>query len=143
MTPLALLKFLRRQPWAIEASTAASGAPQAAVVGFAVTDDFEIVFDTLGNTRKAENLRRDPRIALVIGWDEGQTAQLEGIADEPTGAELEHCQRFYFERFPEGPARAPWPHISYFRVRPTWIRHSDFRGGAPNVTVFNAESLRY
>jgi len=40
--------------------------------GVGVTDQFEIVFDTLASTRKAQNLRRNPRIALVIGgWTPG------------------------------------------------------------------------
>ncbi|MFI5301724.1 MAG: pyridoxamine 5'-phosphate oxidase family protein [Polyangiales bacterium] len=142
MNTIGLLKFLRRQPWAIQASTAADGGPQAAVVGFAVTDRFEIVFDTLGSTRKAGNLRRNPQIALVIGWDEGQTAQIEGLADEPQGDDLARCQAFYFARFPEGTTRLSWPHLTYFRVRPTWIRLSDFRGGEPSVTVFDEAMLR-
>jgi len=31
--------------------------------------------------------QRDPRVAFVIGWDE-ETVQFQGLADEPTGAEL-------------------------------------------------------
>jgi hypothetical protein len=36
-------------------------------VGIAVTDRFEVVFDTLGSSRKARNLRANPSIALVLG----------------------------------------------------------------------------
>ena len=86
MTPADLLTFVRRSKLAVVSTTSAAGAPQAAVVGIAVTDALEIVFDTLETSRKAVNLRRDPRIALVIGWDEEQTVQCEGIADEPAGA---------------------------------------------------------
>ena len=32
-----------------------------------VTDDFEVFFDTLDTTRKVRNLRRNPKIAFVIG----------------------------------------------------------------------------
>jgi hypothetical protein len=73
------------------ATTAPDGSPEAAVVGSAVTDALELVFDTLDSTRKAVNLRNDPRIAFVIGWDDEQTVQLEGLADEPRGPELEPC----------------------------------------------------
>lgn len=52
-------------------------------MGFAVTDDLEIVFDTTADTRKHRNLRADTRIALVVGWDHEITAQIEGIADFP------------------------------------------------------------
>src|SRR5262249_12351149 len=65
-----LLGFLRRYKLCVQSSVGADGAPQCAVVGYAVTDELEIVFDTVGTTRKMRNLRRDPRIALVVGWDE-------------------------------------------------------------------------
>lgn len=133
MTKSDLVAFLRRHKWAVEASSAAKGSPQAAVVGFAVTDDLEIVFDTLDTTRKIANLRRDPRIALVVGWDEEQTAQIEGTADEPGEAELRRLKAVYFAAFPDGPTREAWPGITYVRVRPTWIRYSDFRGAQPRV----------
>ena len=67
MTKADLLGFARRHRVAVQTSVAKDGAPQAAVVGIAVGDDFEIVFDTLQTTRKAQNLGRDPRIALVLG----------------------------------------------------------------------------
>jgi pyridoxine/pyridoxamine 5'-phosphate oxidase len=127
MTRAELLSFLRRHRYAVQASVAADGAPQAAVIGIAITDELEIVFDTLGTSRKARNLRRDSRIALVVGWDEEQTVQLEGTTDEPHGAELARLKATYFAQFPDGPERESWPDISYFRVRPTWARYSDFR----------------
>jgi PPOX class probable F420-dependent enzyme len=135
MTQAELTAFLRRHRWAVQASVAEDGTPQAAVVGVAVSDDLELVFDTIETTRKCTNLRRDPRIALVVGWDEEQTVQLEGIADEPKGAELERLLAVYFAHFPDGPARMAWPGITYFRVRPRWIRYSDFRGPEPRIEV--------
>ena len=128
-----LVTFARSTKWAVEASVAADGRPQAAVIGVAVTDRLELVLDTMGDTRKAENLRRDPRVAVVLGWDDGQTLQIDGVADEPTGAELAELKKVYFARFPDGPEREGWPGIAYFRVRPRWARHSDFRGRAPVI----------
>jgi pyridoxine/pyridoxamine 5'-phosphate oxidase len=78
MTASALIDFLQRHTLAVEASVTPEGAPQAAVVGIAVTDQFEILFDTLAGSRKVRNLRAEPRIALVVGWDAEQTAQVEG-----------------------------------------------------------------
>jgi hypothetical protein len=59
--------------------------------------------------------------------------QYEGLADEPGGEELARCKALYFARFPDGPTREGWPGITYFRVRPTWVRYSDFRGPEPRV----------
>ncbi|MGY3695949.1 pyridoxine/pyridoxamine 5'-phosphate oxidase [Bradyrhizobium sp. USDA 3240] len=129
MTRAELLAFLRMHRLAV-VSTVHDGAPQAAVIGIAVSDGLEIIFDTLTTSRKYQNLRADPRAALVVGWDAEQTAQLEGVADFPTGAELAACKQVYFAAWPDGPEREAWPNIGYVRVRPTWVRFSDF-GEAP------------
>jgi general stress protein 26 len=125
-----VLDFLRRHRLCVQASVTEVGAPQAAVVGYAVTDELEIVFDTLASTRKLQNLRQDPRIALVVGWDEEQTLQIEGLADEPSGEALARLKRCYLEAFPGGAPREHWPGICYVRVRAHWARFSDFRDGS-------------
>src|SRR5215472_2871195 len=67
MTRSNVLEFMRSHSLAVQASVSSLDAPQAAVVGFAVNDDFQIIFDCLDTTRKVVNLRRNPRCALVIG----------------------------------------------------------------------------
>ena len=130
-----LLAFLRGHRLCVEASVSPEGHPQAAVVGYGVSDELELVFDTLESTRKLRNLRRDPRVALVVGWDEEQTAQIEGLADEPGGEELARLKEAYFAAFPDGVDRESWPGITYVRVRPVWVRYSDFRSGGRIVEV--------
>jgi len=126
MSRAELLPFLQKHRLGIQSTVSPSGDPQAAVVGIAVTPELEIVFDTIDTTRKCRNLRNDPRIAFVIGWDQEITVQLEGIADEPTGAERDRILAAYFIPYPDGRERLKWPGITHFRVRPTWIRYSDF-----------------
>jgi len=114
---------------AVQATATPGCSPQAAVVGIAVTDSFEIVFDSLATTRKASNLSRSPRIAFVIGgWSAGdeRTVQYEGVVDRPGGAELEALKAIYYATFPNGPSRLSWPGLVYLRARPTWIRYTDF-----------------
>jgi len=55
-----LLAFMRTHRVAAQSSVSPSGVPQAAVVGVAFTDRFEIVFDTVESTRKTSNLRHNP-----------------------------------------------------------------------------------
>jgi PPOX class probable F420-dependent enzyme len=141
MTRAELLAFLRLHRLAVQSTIADDGSPQAAVVGIAVSDDLEIVFDTLGDTRKAHNLRHRPRIALVVGWDDERTAQIEGTADEPAGSELSRLKDVYFRVYPDGVERQAWPGITYVRVRPTWIRYSDFREGSRGVVEFGQRDL--
>jgi pyridoxine/pyridoxamine 5'-phosphate oxidase len=123
---------MQRHRLAIEASVSVQGGPQAAVVGFVVSDAAELFFDTLSSTRKCRNLRQDSRIALVVGWDEERTVQYEGIADEPSGVELARLKELYFSVFPDGREREHWPGITYFRVRPVWARYSDFSSAKPS-----------
>jgi hypothetical protein len=139
-----LLIFLRQYRLAVQTSVAESGAPQAAVVGIAVTDRLEIVFDTLDSTRKARNLSRNPKLAFVIGGfsaGDERTVQYEGIADVPSGAELERLKAAYYEAHPDGPSRSSWPGLIYVRVRPTWIRYSNYNVNPPQIVEFSAEQL--
>lgn len=133
MTRADLLAFLRRHRLAVQATVHADGAPQAAVVGVAITDALEIVFDTLESTRKHANLRRDPRIALVIGWGDDATAQLEGVADFPEGDDLTRIRDAYFEVYPDGRDRLAWPGITHVRVQPTFIRLTDYTSNPPRI----------
>lgn len=144
MTTAELLEFMRAQRLAVQASAGPGGGVQAALVGIAVTDSFELVFDTLDNTRKVRNIRRAPNVAFVLGgWlnrDE-RTIQYEGIADEPTGADLERIKAAYFAAWPDGPSRESWPGLVYIRVRPTWIRCSDFNRAPPTIVEFTGQQL--
>ena len=101
-----LLAFMRRYRLAVQTSVSNDSAPQAAAVGIAITDRLEIVFDTLQSTRKLQNLRRNPRVAFVIGGvtdGEVRTVQYEGIADEPSGEELDRLRAVYYAVYPDGP----------------------------------------
>jgi hypothetical protein len=140
-----LLAFMRQERYAVQASVSPSGAPQAATVGVVVSDQFEVFFDTLGSSRKASNLRRHPVAALVIGpvaAGSTRTVQVEGVADEPDGADLARLLELYFARFPDGRQRQAWPGIAYLRVRPTWLRYSDYSSDPPEIVEFDAASLR-
>ena len=126
MTREELYDFLRRHRYAVIATTHADGSSQSALVGIAVAPSLEIYFDTVGTTRKAVNFRRDPRVSLVIGWDNEQSVQLEGVADEPQGEALAALKRIYYAAWPDGPTRESWKDITWVRVVPKWIRFSDF-----------------
>lgn len=128
-----ILEFLRQNRLGVVATVGPQGEPQAAVMGLAVTPQLELVFDTLASTRKVANLRRDGRVAVAVGWSDERTVQLQGVADEPTGEELERIREAYFAAFPDGRERLRWEGILHVRVRPTWIRFTDYRGVAPQV----------
>jgi general stress protein 26 len=141
-----LLEFLRHHRLAVQTSVSPAGAPQAAIVGFAVTDKFEIIFDTLETTRKVFNLRKNPSVALVIGgWtaSDERTVQFEGRADVPVGGELERLKKIYYSVYPDGRSRATWPGLIYVRVRPSWIRYSDYNHDPPAIVEFRGSELEF
>jgi hypothetical protein len=139
-----LLTFMRQELYAVQASVSPRGVPQAAIVGVVVSDKFEVFFDTLASSRKTNNLRQNSLTALVIGpaaSGSDRTVQLEGVADEPKDAELERLLELYFARFPAGRQRRQLSEITYWRIRPTWLRYSDFSVDPPEIVEFNTSDL--
>jgi pyridoxine/pyridoxamine 5'-phosphate oxidase len=142
MTEADLYSFLAKYKLGVLGTIGPSGAPQAALLGIAVTEKLEIVFDTVKSSRKYPNLIARPACSFVIaGWGAGeQTVQYEGAAEELRSPDLERYQETYFQAYPDGPARMSWPGIVYFVVRPTWIRYSDFDQNPPLIREFTFPS---
>ena len=139
-----LLQFMRTHINAVQATVSPDGSPQAAVVGIAVTDLFELVFDSVETTRKAVNLSQNPKVAFVLGgWMSGdeRTVQYEGVVDRPSGVELEALKAIYYARFPSGPSRLAWPGLIYLRARPIWIRYTNFNKDPVERVEFDPEQL--
>ncbi len=72
MTKAELFAFMAARRLGVLGSVSPEGEPQSALVGIAVTEELEIVFDTLTTTRKYRNLTADSRACFAIGW-EGET----------------------------------------------------------------------
>ena len=125
------LQFAGGQRLAVLSTVSPSNQSQSALMGVAVTPDFEIVFDTVKTSRKYANLRVNPRVSLVIGCTSEITLQYEGVATELSGDELAKYLPLYFAAFPDGPGRQNWPGMTYFVVRPNWLRYCDY--GQPRV----------
>jgi len=136
-----LKKFMAGFRYGVVSSVAADGTPQSALVGIAVTPELEVVFDTVKSSRKYPNLKARPHCSFVIGWSGEQTVQFEGVAVEPEGEELARCRQAYFAVWTDGPSRLSWPGITYFCIKPHWIRFSDFDQSPPLIVElkFQAE----
>ena len=70
--------------------------------------------------RRAHGIRGARRRA------DGRPGKAPAAVLDPCGAELARCQAVYFTAFPDGPTRLTWQGMAYFRVRPRWVRYSDF-----------------
>ena len=133
MTRAELFAFISGCKLAVLGSVSPEGVPQSALVGIAVTEELEIVFDTLDTTRKFRNLTANSRASFVIGWVGEKTVQFEGEAFLPKGDELDRYKKIYFATWLDGPARQNWPGMVYFVVRPRWLRYSDFDQRPPVI----------
>jgi len=127
--------IIRRKRLAVVSTVHDSGAPEAALVGFALTERDEVVFDTLGSSRKAVNIVRRPAAALVIGWENDISIQIEGVARRPQGDDLAYAKAAYFREWPDGRGRENWPDIAYIVVKPRWMRYANY-AGAPVIEEF-------
>ena len=119
-------EFMNKERLAVLSTVTDTGQPQSASMGMAVTQQLEIIFDTVKGSRKYPNLKKNPRVAWVVGCTTEVTVQYEGVAEELAGEELAKYKKIYFGAFPDGPVRESWPGITYFVVRPTWVRYCDY-----------------
>jgi hypothetical protein len=133
--------FLRSKRLAVIATTHANDAPEAALIGFAFDAFVGLVFDCAASSRKAQNLRRQPLAALVIGWDDETTLQMEGVASELAGDELIRAKEVYFESWPDGRERENWRDIAYFVVKPNWMRFSRY-SDPPAIAEFDLRNFQ-
>jgi PPOX class probable F420-dependent enzyme len=93
MTPDEARDFLRDNHRAVMSTFRADGRPQLSPVGATVDADGRVIVSTREPAMKVRNLRRDPRVSLVVMNDQfyGDWAQVEGTAEivsQPEALEL-------------------------------------------------------
>jgi hypothetical protein len=121
-----LKKFMQSHRLAVIATAGRDRKPEAALVDIAVTDALEVIFETTSATRKINNLRENPQVSLVIGWNDNKTLQCDGLVDQPLGREQERVIQQYLTTYPEKASHQHWPGNHHFRVRSLWMRFSDY-----------------
>jgi PPOX class probable F420-dependent enzyme len=93
MTPDEARDFLRDNHRAVMSTFRADGRPQLSPVGATVDADGRVIVSTREPAMKVRNLRRDPRVSLVVMNNQfyGDWAQVEGTAEivsQPEALEL-------------------------------------------------------
>lgn len=121
-------------------ATKSDDYPQSAVVEYG-NDGLTLIFDTNKDSRKFKNISKDPRVSLVIGWDEeaNATVQYEGKATLLTGSELVHLKQAYFKKNPEAQKWESTEGNVYLKVEPVWIRHTNLNTDPWDITIFEFE----
>jgi hypothetical protein len=94
------------------------------------------LLNTVSYSGKYRNLLKNPSIAYLIGWENEQTVQYEGLAKIPPHRELNTILPVYFSVFPDGKCRKEnRENIAYSVVVPKWIRYFDFNPPQKNRGV--------
>ena len=127
MTKEFLYSFIKQHRLTVISSINEALKPEAALIGFAISEKLEIIFDTLSTSRKYKNISQNPNVALVIGWGDETTVQYEGTASQLAGPEDDQYREIYYEVYSDGRDHAEtWAGLVHFKVSPKWIRYSNF-----------------
>ncbi|HXB45903.1 MAG TPA: pyridoxamine 5'-phosphate oxidase family protein [Puia sp.] len=127
MTKEFIYHFIKQHILAVITTCSKENRPEAALIGIAVSEDIEIIFDTVKSSRKYLNIMGNPFVAMVIGWDDETTVQYEGKATILSGQESQYLKEIYYDVYKDGRQRADtWPGLVHFKISPSWIRYSNF-----------------
>lgn len=121
--------FIKTHSFGVIATNSANGlAPESAVVAFSETELLEIIFGSFSSTRKNQNIRLNPSVSFVIGWDntDKTTIQIEGKAVLLEGAERETLEQAHCKKNPESTKYLSDPRQEYFKIIPHFLRYSNF-----------------
>jgi len=123
-----ILDFIKKNKLCVISTISSENKPESAVMVISQKDNLQLIFQTPNNYRKYINLKHNPRIAVVFGFDleEFTTVQYEGIAEEAYGKEIDECRKIHVAKNPKSTDYAYLPQNKYFIVSPMWIRYWNF-----------------
>ncbi|OGV91531.1 hypothetical protein A3A66_00135 [Microgenomates group bacterium RIFCSPLOWO2_01_FULL_46_13] len=125
-----VFNFLKNQDpkLCVIATSSKTGKPECAVMGYAVMDGLTVILSTDKTSRKWQNLKENPLVALTFGWSfEELNIQYEGRVElAETGKALKECERVYFRSHPEAVEFKGLPETVFIKVIPQWLRLSDY-----------------
>ncbi|HYE22084.1 MAG TPA: pyridoxamine 5'-phosphate oxidase family protein [Verrucomicrobiae bacterium] len=121
-----IFQYVKEQNLAVMATVSPDAKPEAAVVGFSETDNFELYIGTYEFSRKFQNIKKNSLVALVIGWDDGKTVQYEGEIEEVTNPdEIDEFKRTHLAKMPSAVKYLENENEKFLKVKPHWVRYTD------------------
>ena len=125
MTLKSIYEFVSKHDLAVVSTVSSNYSPESAVVEFAEYEDLTIIIDTLSTSRKYANLQANKEVAIVVGWDDDITVQINAQAHELKDEGLRKAKAVYFAKNERAKKWESRPDIAYFALEPTWIKYSD------------------
>lgn len=137
-TKAELYDWLDKQILCVVSSIGGGGYPNSATVAFSQTPDLNFLIITDGSSRKADNIRKDGRVAMTItNEDDRYTVQLEGDAHLLSWDEFEVYDERHFKKLPYSLPFKDIPGQVPVFIAPTHIRFSDASVRPWALTEFN------
>src|SRR3989338_3692318 len=121
-----ILEFGQQHDLCVLSTVSPANTPESAVIKCAISEKFEIIFNTYNTYRKYKNMEQNQKVAVVIGGEKGITVQYEGKAQELSGKELEKYKDIFHQKH----SKSNWhthPETRFFKITPAWLRYSDVR----------------
>jgi len=115
--------FVRAARLGVVATASPSGMPEAALVDIAISESAELIFDTPVGARKLTNIDRNDRVAVVIGWNDRISIQVEGRVRIVSNDERLDYERLYEAQLPG--SRVSSSSFLVAVITPDWVRRYD------------------
>jgi len=130
-----IVEFINSHNLGVISTVALGGSqPESALVAFCNDDKLNLVIGTSNQSRKYVNLKSNPKIAFVIGWDSKRgSVQYEGIAQEIDQGEEDRYTQMLIERNEASGKFLGLEDQRYFLITPTWVRFTNRSGGEQEV----------
>src|SRR5690606_34306358 len=119
-------EFMRQHELGVLSTVNSKGLPESSVVGFSETGDFELIIGSYADARKCANLKTNPFVSFVVGWENGKTVQLEGEAREVVDQEEKNeTIKTHLAKIPTAAKYVSSEEEKIFKIKPRWVRYSD------------------
>lgn len=118
-----VLAFLNQHNRCVLSTGGADGQPEAAMVGYSVNANLELLIGTSNKSRKYQNLQHNPKVAVVMGFGTDATVQYEGTAREVPQEEVESWLEEHLKQLPGAKDYVHKPDQVWLLVSPTWLRY--------------------
>ena len=131
-----VLEFIKKNDFCVLSTSSKTGKSESAVMALTVKDDFTLLMNTAGTTRKIINLLENPQVSVIVGGLKNDpSVQIDGKASVIEGDEAKTACAYMLNVHPElkdyGIETG-----KFISITPNWLRWVDFTQNPPVIEEF-------